>query len=106
MILRKDLDYSRFAEAEKLVAEGDRVVEANCSCCQGHSLPGREKGKPGYCPECGGEAYVRVPAWKRWPLEGKVDYWQARALVAECRLDTEEQLRKGLEVLLEEGKRT
>lgn len=36
------------------------TVQKSCECCQGHSMPGRKQGEPGYCPSCGGTLYVQI----------------------------------------------
>jgi hypothetical protein len=82
-----DLDFSKYFEAVALVDAGNVVASINCMCCQGHSLPGAKEGQPGHCGECLGCSYVDVVAWKSWPLEKKLDYWQARALIAEAKLN-------------------
>lgn len=80
-----NLDYSKIDTAKALVAEGNKTIDINCSCCQGMSLTNDSK-SPGYCPQCGGKAYVSVPAWTHWFENDKLDYWQARALIAEYKL--------------------
>lgn len=42
---------------DELLTEGAWV---NCQHCQGHSLPGREQGQPGYCSSCRGMGEI----WK------------------------------------------
>ena len=90
--MSSDLDFTKVEDARRLIEKGNEEVKVNCSSCQGHSWPGRKAGEPGYCSSCDGEAYVRIPLWERWGWEAKIDYWQARALVAEMELKT---LREG-----------
>ncbi len=85
--MRNDLDYNMADKARELVKEGDKTISVNCMCCQGHSMPGREEGEPGYCPSCDGTTYIKDTAWKRWSWERKIDYWQARAMLAEMALE-------------------
>lgn len=49
-----DLDYARISDARALITKGDEMTPGD------------------------------IPAWKCWDMAGKVDYWQARALVAEA----------------------
>lgn len=78
-----DVDYKLYDVAKKTITDGDEIIEINCSCCQGMSMPNRKKNQPGYCPMCAGETYVKIKRWEHASYEFRIDYWQARALVAE-----------------------
>lgn len=79
-----DLDFSKIVAAKELVEAGNQLVQMGCSCCQGQGSS--RLGSPGYCSECQGEAYVTKKVWTRWASERRMDYWQARALIAEYNL--------------------
>ena len=85
--MRNDLDYGKITEAEALVEQGDQIASVNCMCCQGHSLEGKKEGQPGYCPSCHGTCSIDEPAWRSWAWKAKIDYWQARAMIAEMALE-------------------
>lgn len=88
--MRDDLNYTLAGNAAALIADGDKLSASNCMTCQGHSMPSVSVGFPGHCPECLGTGLIVLAAWKRWTDNRKLDYWQARALVAELALQSQE----------------